>query len=379
MTHAAAAETTSGILQRTVASPAKALQKLTDNRLSGRLTVYHPQDESIQWRVYLGNGQVHYATGLTQTPERLAYLLQRCCPALKLQAFKFDTDYQFFCRCWQSGQLSLQQVRKLLLLATQEALIHIFALRTAALEFESTVGLDPLLLSVPLKQIVMPVRSQIVRWLQVSPDLNSPFARPYLISQEQFSQFLWLKAEPPARIESLTKALSQEGCLYQVAHQLKLEILELVALLQPLIQNGAVGVRPKSAKEHRRPTVVCIDDSKTIQQTVKLILEASGYQVLSLTEPARALTALVRCKPALILMDITMPEIDGYELCRMLRQSHLLKETPIVMLTGRDGLVDRIRARMVGAADYLTKPFQPAELLSLIEKLIHQSESEGEQ
>lgn len=94
-------------------------------------------------------------------------------------------------------------------------------------------------------------------------------------------------------------------------------------------------------------------------------------------EPARALTMLVRDKPNLVLMDISMPEIDGYELCRMLRLSSALKEVPIVMLTGRDGLVDRIRARMVGATNYVTKPFQPQQLLNVVNELVNSAQIEA--
>lgn len=152
--------------------------------------------------------------------------------------------------------------------------------------------------------------------------------------------------------------------------------MELATFLQPLVSTGVVGVNPyRNPQNDQRPIIACIDDSKTVQRNVKLVLEASGYQVLELMEPVRALTTLVRNKPVLILMDISMPEIDGYELYKMLRQSSGLREIPIVMLTGRDGLIDRIRARMVGATDYMPKPFNPNELLAIVQKLTTVSQS----
>jgi twitching motility two-component system response regulator PilG len=65
-----------------------------------------------------------------------------------------------------------------------------------------------------------------------------------------------------------------------------------------------------------------------------------------------------------------MPELDGYEICGMLRKSTAFRQTPIIMLTGKDGFIDRVRARMVGSTDYLTKPFGDSELLMLVEKYI---------
>jgi twitching motility two-component system response regulator PilG len=65
-----------------------------------------------------------------------------------------------------------------------------------------------------------------------------------------------------------------------------------------------------------------------------------------------------------------MPELEGYELCAMVRHSSAFRQTPIVMLTGKDGFIDRVKARMAGATDYLTKPFGPGELLTLVEKYV---------
>ncbi|MGB8699316.1 MAG: response regulator, partial [Thermosynechococcaceae cyanobacterium] len=95
----------------------------------------------------------------------------------------------------------------------------------------------------------------------------------------------------------------------------------------------------------------------------------SGYDVLSVLDPTAAIKHLLESQPALILMDIEMPHMDGYELCRSARLVEELREIPIVMLTGREGIIDRVRARMAGCTAYLTKPFQPNELLTLVQKL----------
>ncbi|RMF22855.1 MAG: response regulator [Cyanobacteria bacterium J083] len=100
-----------------------------------------------------------------------------------------------------------------------------------------------------------------------------------------------------------------------------------------------------------------------------MTLEAVGYEVISITEPSTALKTLRYQQPILILMDINMPEIDGYELCSMLRRARKLEKVPIVMLTGRDGLIDRMRAKIAGANNYITKPCNPNKLLKLITNL----------
>lgn len=99
-----------------------------------------------------------------------------------------------------------------------------------------------------------------------------------------------------------------------------------------------------------------------------MILQASGYKVINITDASTALRNLSRQQPLLILMDINMPEINGYDLCSMLRRSQKFKEVPIIMLTGRDGIIDRMRAKFVGANNYLTKPFEPEKLLNVVKE-----------
>jgi twitching motility two-component system response regulator PilG len=112
--------------------------------------------------------------------------------------------------------------------------------------------------------------------------------------------------------------------------------------------------------------VACIDDSATVQRSVKLILESVGYRVNSITQTLTALSSLGREVPDLILLDINMPDMDGYSLCRLLRQCSALKEVPIIMLTGRDAILDKVRAKLLGASEYLTKPFEPQVLIDMI-------------
>lgn len=354
-----------------VGSPTKALQNIVNKKLSGRLTVRDPHDHSVFWRVYFGNGNVHFANSVMGHKERLAYHLSCSYPTLEqFSSEPVKSDYQVICDYWKAGQLSLQQTRELLFKLTQEALVQLINLPQAELQFEKTVGLDPILLSVSLKQTLLPMRSFIGQWGKLRPEIGSPFQRPFIKDLEQLPKLIWHNVKDIQFIKSLVKVLNKNLCIYEAASQLQTDALALATLLQPLVREGAIGVNPYEPPQHKpyRPLVACIDDSKTTQRHLKAILEASGYRYLGLTEPAKALTTLARYKPALVLMDINMPEMNGYELSRMLRHSSLLEEIPIVMLTGRDGIIDKMRGRMVGANDYLTKPCKAQELLTVIEE-----------
>jgi len=165
-----------------------------------------------------------------------------------------------------------------------------------------------------------------------------------------------------------------------MARYLNRDILTVARAIYPYVQQGLVQLLYSTTKEtvaHKRtlafqiartPRVVCIDDGTSIRKAVEYILNQHGYEATSIGNPLKALSLVFQLKPDLILCDIAMPELDGYEICAMLRKSTAFRQTPIVMLTGKDGFIDRVKARMVGATDYLTKPFGENELLMLVEK-----------
>ncbi len=115
-------------------------------------------------------------------------------------------------------------------------------------------------------------------------------------------------------------------------------------------------------------TVACIDDSPTVLNAIQKFLEDQSLSVVAINDPVKALMQIVRSKPDLILLDITMPNLDGYELCSLLRRHPRYKRTPIVMVTGNTGLIDRARAKLVRASGYLTKPFTQSDLLKIVFK-----------
>jgi twitching motility two-component system response regulator PilG len=117
-----------------------------------------------------------------------------------------------------------------------------------------------------------------------------------------------------------------------------------------------------------RRIILVVDDSPTIQKVVSVTLEAHGHEVVTASDGMEALSKLRTLKPDLVLLDITMPHMDGYQLCRILRSNDLTRQVPIVMLSGKDGLFDKMRGRMAGAASYITKPFAPSALPPLVEK-----------
>lgn len=115
-------------------------------------------------------------------------------------------------------------------------------------------------------------------------------------------------------------------------------------------------------------TVLIADDSPTVRKLVTLTLERHGHRILAAVDGMEALARLNDEIPDLILLDITMPRMDGYQVCKTIKASQATKNVPVVMLSGKDGLVDKMRGRMAGSTDHIAKPFNPVELLQIVEK-----------
>jgi twitching motility two-component system response regulator PilG len=112
--------------------------------------------------------------------------------------------------------------------------------------------------------------------------------------------------------------------------------------------------------------VMVIDDSKTIRRTAETLLKKEGYTVITATDGFEALSKITDQAPDIIFVDIMMPRLDGYQTCALIKHNQVFKNTPVVMLSSKDGLFDRARGRIVGSDQYLTKPFTKEELLSAI-------------
>lgn len=137
------------------------------------------------------------------------------------------------------------------------------------------------------------------------------------------------------------------------------EVSESVSGGDVRVADGVAGKRAK---------VMVIDDSKTIRRTAETLLKKEGFEVIIATDGFEALSMIADHQPDLILLDIMMPRLDGYQTCALIKHHRVFRHTPVIMLSSKDGLFDRARGRVVGSDNYITKPFTREELLTVIEQ-----------
>jgi len=120
------------------------------------------------------------------------------------------------------------------------------------------------------------------------------------------------------------------------------------------------------------PTLLLVDDEKNIIELERLYLEKEGYKIEVAYDGKTALERFRAAKPDLLVLDLMLPGIDGWEVCRRIRQE---SDTPIIMLTARDQDIDKIVGLELGADDYLTKPFNPRELVARVKAILRRVSS----
>ncbi|MBL4583917.1 MAG: response regulator [Pseudomonadales bacterium] len=119
----------------------------------------------------------------------------------------------------------------------------------------------------------------------------------------------------------------------------------------------------------RDKTVLVVDDSKMIRVTTQKSLLKAGFDVVLATDGLDALSKIVESRPSLIILDIMMPEIDGYETCSLIKQHRDFSDIPVIMLSGKNSRFDQSRSKLAGFDQCLTKPFSEHSLISAINQV----------
>ena len=254
------------------------------------------------------------------------------------------------------------------------------------------------------------VEQRLKAWYKLGPAIYSPYQCPYLVSEKEatkrmsvetvkslgrilrgfnFCQLGALLSKDPLAIAKQLSSLIGDGSIslkeplppfnllpptYRLTPEEEQESIEKLsgAFNDEVEENEAIdndysGISQISAQQTVKTwKIVCIDDSESMLSIISSYLGSQDFQVMLIQDSMKALMKINSIRPDLILLDIGMPNVDGYQLCTLIRKSSILKDIPIVMVTGNKGLIDRARARLAGATDYLTKPFTQADLLKMI-------------
>lgn len=213
-----------------------------------------------------------------------------------------------------------------------------------------------------LRQILSARQTQ---WRNLAPIIPTIEAIPIVVTSLQNI------TEASIR-QHIEKCMDGKRSLVDLAVQFDRDPLQLAKSYCNWAQNGWIKfVDPKISELKLLPVILSVDDSPIIQTMIKRAL-SSQYEVLQAGAALEALNTLNQHgdRISLIILDLTMPDIDGLQLCRTIRSIPKFKNLPIIMLTARDGFFDKVKGQMAGSDRYLTKPFEAEKLLEVVKEFV---------
>jgi chemotaxis family two-component system response regulator PixG len=338
-------------------NPLSLLAQLSSRQANGCLQI---SNGSVSWSIYLEQGKLIYASDSVDPFERLDRHLRRLSrqiptlvSAVRVQVrliFESDLesqssqnpDYQAI--CWFVNQQYINSVQAATLIEdlAEEVLVSLLAVKEGTYQLINQDQYEelPLFCRLELRTLVERCHEQL-RLKQSSestPVASAPASYSSGQNGTQTKPDLIQKTPPKTSTSSPSNKASDSA------------------------------INPGKTLSKSTYTIACIDDSPTVLNAINSFLDDKSFSVVMINDPVRALMQVVRIKPDLILLDVEMPNLDGYELCSLLRKHSLFKNTPIVMVTGNTGFLDRAKAKLVRASGYLTKPFNQSELLKMVFK-----------
>lgn len=215
--------------------------------------------------------------------------------------------------------------------------------------------------------------------------VNANSSLPVIIIKNQTGQHLALQVDEIAgsRIEVVVKPLGR-----QLSHLSGISaatimgdgsvmlILDMMALMRnATVKDVSTPAVTQVVENNKRPTILVVDDSVTVRKVTSRFLEREGFDAIVAKDGMDAIEMLQELQPDLMLLDIEMPRLDGFEVATQVRHSARLKSLPIIMITSRTGEKHRERAMEIGVNDYMGKPFQENELLDKIQEILGQKVS----
>ncbi|HSM83307.1 MAG TPA: response regulator [Nodosilinea sp.] len=359
---------------------------------SGQLTWSTP--EGHQWTLFFNRGQVLYGKGGVHPmrrwyrqaqarlpePELSPQALQKTLGASPGPSWLPDWDYHLLQNWLGQGQLTRKALQEISTGIVADILFDVLQARDTqyALARHPPLGPGQMPIYVDDAELLAAVADRWEAWTEVGLGAYSPNLAPVIQHPEPIQA-----AVSPRVYESLMQLLDGQRSLRDLAARLGQDVVNLTQALQPYLQAGWIslveiadfpaidGLAPPGVGRDGAGAalkIACVDDSPMVCKAMGQVIRAAGYDFLAITEGAKAVPLLLAHKPDLVFLDLVMPETNGYEICSNLRKISRFKETPIVILSGNDGLVDQVRARLLGATDFLSKPMEPIVILSVIRK-----------
>lgn len=372
------------------------LQSLQGKKFTGRIDIKNGKGK--EWRLYFCLSRLIWADGGYHPYRAWERLLNKYCPHLDHHFIDINKAKEF--ECWnyylivsllQRFLITKEQALCLINERIKQILFDLYRAESQEKlsydlvivedNFSEESGLKVSITLLKIETVLTAVESEWQQWENFGLTAFSPNYAPVIKNPVLLQQKFKGKENTYRKLVSL---LNGKFPLIELADKLNLTIIKLTLWLKPYFEQGLISLVEikdqsveitligvtnhdyKITKTTHQQMILCVDDSLQVCQIMEHIVTEAGYQYVSIQNPLKALPEILKRKPDLIFLDLIMPIVNGYEICSQIRRVSSLKDTPIIILTSNDGMVDRVRSKMVGASGFLGKPIDQDKVLAKI-------------
>jgi two-component system, chemotaxis family, response regulator PixG len=367
------------------------LTEIKHQHFSGRILLKSSLGQ--EWCLYVYLGRILYATGGSHPIRRwvrnatiagvdssTAKDLQVRIGALTDISALNPVELQ---SCWEyyllvnwahQSRIGRDELIKMIQTTIVEVLFDIVQVEQVSCERIEQKQLNPQLTLIDIDRAFGIAVQQQQQWQQAGLKSISPNQAIEIIAVAEFQQMVSTSA-----YESLKVVLNGQQSIREIATKARKSPLAIGQSFLAHLNRGTLKLvdlpdftSPVDLHQFDqvKPLVLCIDDSPFVCDRLEQIFQQAGFQCISVMDSLKAIPIAIAKKPQLIFLDLVMPNANGYEICSRLRKIDAFKNTPIVILTGNDGTIDRVRAKVVGATDFVTKPVQSEFVLEIAQKYL---------
>ncbi|MEH1867258.1 MAG: response regulator [Nostoc sp.] len=363
----------------------------TQLQYNGKLNI--KSSKGGQWTFYYRLGRIVWATGGTHPFRRWRRHMAQNCPQidvdkllLRSQDISIDYwDYRLLEIFYKKQKIQREQIQSIAESTIAELLFDL-ALQGNFASITCNRSQD-VILETPMsftsaEMSVKHMQDSWKSWSSAGLANFSPNLAPVLRRPEQLQQMVSLSV-----YKNFLNLINGKFTLLDLAVKMKQSVLPLTRSLLPYILKGIIELvevpdmplvvtqtnnklPTTQPKKPNAPLVACVDDSPQVCKMLEDIITSNGLRFIKIQDAVQALPTLIQDKPDLIFLDLIMPVASGYEICTQLRRISAFANTPVIILTGSDGLLDRVRAKVVGSTDFITKPVAPDKVMSIIRKYL---------
>ena len=380
-----ATETASNRLSNTLAA-------LSQKQATGKLLL---ENEELQWQIYLFKGHLVYATGGLHQTRRWYRGIRQYCPNLRVNASLVSGEelweYGLLRQAIASEGITIEQAKGIVRSSAYEVFFSLLSQPTLKREWtpqkQQTQNIisDLLLSQAEMEKVLSSANALWEEWSAIGLSAVLPEQAPILKPSPKLTKRISHES-----LLVLNKKFNGQNTLWDIVLKKEDAWMTVPHLLSKFLKQGWIVMKGvpdlpspleqlrlvHCARSRPQPIIACIDRNRTATNYLEKILAPVGYRVLKIFDPLEGISMLAKSKPDLIFMDLAIPEINVYSFCSFLRKTQRFQEIPIAVLSNKDDLLTRLRAKIAGASDFASKPVTSKKILALAQKLINKGASQ---